>query len=88
VGGNGEPQDTPWHEAKPQGWASRSHPGDIKLAPPATGDQKGGAPMALDGFGYGATLRLRVGLTSFVPPALTLWRVLIRQKEMAASGLI
>jgi hypothetical protein len=44
--------------------------------------------MALDGFGYGATLRLRVGLTSFVPPALTLWSVLIRQKEMAASGLI
>jgi hypothetical protein len=49
---------------------------------------KSAGVVALDGFGYGATLRLHVGLTSFVPPALTLWSVLIRQKEMAASGLI
>jgi hypothetical protein len=68
---------------------------------PATADQRSGKSLpasgflgksagvvALDGFGYGATLRLHVGLTSFVPPALTLWSVLIRQKEMAASGLI
>jgi hypothetical protein len=60
----------------------------LSLRHPRPVTKKGGAPTALDGFGCGATLRLRVGLTSFVPPALTLWSVLIHQKEMAASGLI